>query len=71
MDSRRCCYRKEYSCTSWTLVGEGNIYIYNISGTLVRSINYTLMSRSVDLSTLPAGYYIVVCGSQVREIVKK
>lgn len=57
--------------TSAQVVGEGNIYIYNISGTLVRSINDGLMSRSVDLSTLPAGYYIVVCGSQVREIVKK
>lgn len=53
------------------VVGEGAISIYNISGTLVRTVEDNLSYRTIDMNDLPAGYYIVVCGSQVREIVKK
>jgi uncharacterized repeat protein (TIGR02543 family) len=49
----------------------GKIEIYNIAGTLAGYYKITDNSTTVDISSLPAGTYVVKAGGKVAKIVKK
>lgn len=56
------------------LKGDGTVRIYNVSGTLVRTIQPSEADRSdAKFSTqdLPKGIYIIKQGSQTHKIIKK
>lgn len=57
--------------TEITVVGEGNISIYSLSGVKVLDITDGETSRTVDVSALAAGMYVVRAGDEVVTMIKR
>jgi len=53
------------------LQAKGQIEVYSIVGTLVKTYNITGVTTTIDVSTLPAGTYIVKADGKNTVMLKK